>query len=245
MTDKITLFKEFEITTAEVDMYGRMRPGAMVNLLVQSAIASADKLGFGYKNIKEQELFWVFSRLTIEFYEIPKWNDKVIVETWPKDSERILYFRDFIIRNQRNEIIARATSAWLAIDFKTKRPHILKGIRADYFTELKEKKALDYRPEKLMKIEGTSVSERIATFFDIDLNQHLTSTRYVDWMFDSFALDFLKNNYPKTLTINYIKETKINESIGIFREKINDKEYLFQGKNLQSHKNAFMAKVKF
>jgi len=96
-----------------------------------------------------------------------------------------------------------------------------------------------------MKIEGTSVSERIATFFDIDLNQHLTSTRYVDWMFDSFELDFLENNYPKTLTINYIKETKINESISIFREKVNNKEYLFRGENQQSKKNAFMAKVKF
>ena len=245
MKDKITIFKEFEVTSADVDMFGRMRPGAMANLLVQSAIASADKLGFGFKNIKEQELFWVFSRLALEIYQAPKWYDKITVETWPKDSERILYFRDLILRNQKGEVVAKATSAWLAIDFKTKRPKILEGIRADYFIELKEKKALDYRPEKLGKIQGEMISERMATFFDIDLNQHLTSTRYIDWMFDGFNLDFLKENYPKKITINYIRETKINESIAVFREEINPMHFIFRGENTQNKKEAFKARIEF
>jgi acyl-ACP thioesterase len=237
--DKITIFKEFEVTSADVDMSGRMRPGAMANLLVQSAIASADKLGFGFRNIKEQELFWVFSRLALEIYQAPQWYDKITVETWPKDSERILYFRDLILRNQKGEVVAKATSAWLAIDFKTKRPKILEGIRADYFIELKEKKALDYRPEKLKKFQGEIVAERIASFFDIDLNQHLTSTRYIDWMFDSFTLDFLRENYPKKITINYIKETKINESIVLFKEKSGENQFVFRGENQQSNKETF------
>ena len=51
----------FKIDSADTDMFGRIRLGSLVNLLIQAATNSADKLGFGYKNIQEQKLFWVLS----------------------------------------------------------------------------------------------------------------------------------------------------------------------------------------
>ena len=138
-----------------------------------------------------------------------KWYDKITVETWPKDSEKILYYRDYILRDDENNIIAKATSAWLAIDFISKKPKILNGINSEYFASLKDKKSLDYRPEKIDDFDGKIIAEKMVNFCDVDLNQHLTSTRYLDWIFDSFDVEFQKNNYPKKITINYIKETKI------------------------------------
>ncbi len=48
---------EFNITSAETDIEARLRPGALVNLLVQSAINSADSLGFGFGGIRSQNHF--------------------------------------------------------------------------------------------------------------------------------------------------------------------------------------------
>ncbi len=98
-----TLFSKFNITSADIDMQARLRLGGLVNLLIQSAINSADQLGFGYGGLKEQKLFWVLSILTIEIYKPLEWYDIAEVETWPKNVERIIYLRDFIVRNQNKE----------------------------------------------------------------------------------------------------------------------------------------------
>ena len=87
----LTTLSHFKITSADTDMHARIRLGSLVNLLIQSAIDSADKLGFGYGGIRHQNLFWVLSRLTLEIYRPLKWYESVEVETWPKDVERILY----------------------------------------------------------------------------------------------------------------------------------------------------------
>ena len=43
----LTLTKQFKIRSNETDISGFLRPGALVNLLIQTAIDSADELGFG------------------------------------------------------------------------------------------------------------------------------------------------------------------------------------------------------
>lgn len=121
----LTLYSEFKITSADTDMFTRIRAGAIVNLLIQSAINSAESLGFGFKGLRKQQLYWVLSRLTVEIYHPLTWNQEVEVETWPKSIEGLLYMRDYIIRDKSQNIVARATSGWLAIDAGTKRPKLL------------------------------------------------------------------------------------------------------------------------
>ncbi len=242
--DKLTLHRKYKVSSADADMYKRLRPGAMINFIIQAAIDSADELGFGFADIETRQLFWVLSRMTVEIYKTPVWYDEVSVETWPKDSEGLLYFRDLILRDKNGEIIANATTAWLAIDFKTIRPKILQGYGEDYFRELKHKKALDYRPARLGTVKGKQVSERLATFFDLDLNQHVTSTRYIDWIFDTFDNDFQRENYPRLIEINYLKETKLGQGVAVFR-KNEENTFLFEGIHTDTKRSSFRAKITF
>jgi len=243
--DQLTLFKPFEVTSADTDMHNRLRLGSLVNMLIQSAISSADMLGFGFSGLKDQHLFWVLSRLSLEIYEPIMWYDQLIVETWPKDVERIIYLRDFVIKNQRNQTVAKATSGWLAIDLQSKRPKVIQGLEGEVFYKLKDKHALDFSPEKLGAIESDNKSLHTTTYFDIDLNKHVTSTRYVDWMMDRFSLEFHKNNYPRALTINYIKETMPEATIEIIRQEIEEKVFQFEGNNLTLPATAFRGKIRF
>ena len=62
----LVLTTNYSVTSADTDMYSRLRPGALVNFLIQSAIESADQMGYGFGGLKKQQLFWVLSRLTLE-----------------------------------------------------------------------------------------------------------------------------------------------------------------------------------
>lgn len=236
---------KFHITSADTDMEARIRLGSLVNLLIQSAINSADNLEFGFRGIQQQKLFWVLSRLTIEIYRPLMWYSEVEVETWPKDIEKLLYLRDYIIRDNKQNIVAKATSGWLAIDRETKKPKKINGIHAYFFNHLKDKYAVKEPPEKLNSVEKGDQFEVNLTYYDIDLNRHVTATRYIDWIMDTFAFDFHTNNYPKRLSVNYMKETMPGEKIRFLRHQKDENRFFFEGTNLNSNTIACRARIDF
>lgn len=239
-----TLFAKFEVTTADTDLKSRLKLGSLINYLIQSAIQSADELGFGFTNISEQKLVWVLSRMSVEIIKPLNWYDTASVETWPKNVERIFYMRDFIVRNQKNEIVAKATSAWLAIDLDSRRPKVISPEKTSMFTLLKDKHSLETPPEKLAAVCGKEVSLQKANYFDIDLNGHVTATRYIDWMMDTFSVEFHQTNYPKFFCINYRKETMPTEQIAITKQT-EGTTYAFEGNNESNDQVAFRGKVVF
>ena len=241
----LTSTLNFTVSSAETDMYARLRLGSTVNYLIQAASDSADRLGFGYGGIRQQNLFWVLSRLTLEIYRPLKWHEIIEVETWPKNIERILYLRDFILRDSERNIVARATSGWLAIDLESKRIKKIEGIHADFFIHLKNKYALAESPAKLHPVGGGREFEINTGYFDIDLNGHVTTTRYVDWMMDTFDPEFHKDKFPRKLSLNLMKETMPDEVIRLTRKADDKDNFMFEGLNLNNDAIAFRASVEF
>jgi medium-chain acyl-[acyl-carrier-protein] hydrolase len=243
--DRLISFSNFKITSADTDMNGRIRLGSLVNLLLQSAIDSADSLGFGYGGIRQQNLFWVLSRLTLEIDRPLTWYETVDVETWPKNVEKILYLRDFLLRDKEGQIIGKATSGWLAVDIKTKQLKKIDGIHSEFFVRLKNRHAISSPPEKLFASDGKENFRVKTGYYDADLNQHVTTTRYADWMMDTFSLDFHVNNYPKRISLNIMKETMPGETLELIRKESDNRVFNFDGLNIDRNINAFRACIEF
>jgi acyl-ACP thioesterase len=241
----LILTSGFNVTSADTDIAARIRLGALVNFLIQSAIQSADALGFGFEHLTRQKLFWVLSSLTIHIDRPLMWYENVEVETWPKDIYKLLYIRDFLIRDKEKEIIGRATSGWFAIDFEKHRPHKIEGDHSELFHLLRERVALPHLPEKLSPLHEGIPAEIKSSYFDIDLNQHVTSTRYIDWMMDLIPLGFLRSHYPKSLTMNYLKETSPGETIRITTHPSDNGCFYFEGINATLGSVAFRGKISF
>lgn len=243
--ERLSYTHRFSIGSGETDMFARLRLGALVNLMIQAAVHSSDDIGFGFKDIQKQQLFWVCSRLTLEIEQPIHWKDDIIIETWPKDIERIIYLRDFLVKSPQGAILARATSGWLAIDSNSKRPKRIQGTSAAMFTHLKLKQALQRPPEKLSPLKTGELFEYKARYFDIDLNKHVTASRYIDWMMDGFPLEFHQQHYPRLLSINYIKETLPHETISLLRKQQESTSYLFEGTNKGAESTAFRGQINF
>ncbi len=241
----LSQINKFKITSADTDIKGRLKVSSLENYLIQSAINSASKLGFGFNDLQRNSLFWVLSRISIEIYRPVLWDEDITIETWPKNLEKILYLRDFIVRDSANKIIAKSTSGWLAIDSNSKRPKKIDAIKPKVFYILKDKHALEETPPKISSVKKGDIFEVKTLFSDIDLNGHLTSTRYLDKMTDTFPTDFLIKNYPKQISINYIKETIPEEIIEITREQNSEKSFTFEGKNLSNNAISFRGKIDF
>lgn len=237
----------FKVSSADVDMYSRLRPSALLNFFIQSARQSAEEFGFGYEGLQARQLFWVLRLMHIEILNTAKWDERLTVETWPKDVERLLYLRDFLVRNQNERIIARATSGWLAIDIESRRPKTIEGLEGSVFVRLRNKHALTELPRKLSGIKDGSSHEIHTAYSDIDLNKHVTATRYLDWMMDTFPPEKHKHAYPAAITLNYLKETMPGEVIELKWNGTEDEEdeYAFEGMNQSNGNAAFRGLIRF
>ena len=242
---ELSIRTKYRITSADTDMFGRLRLGGLMNFLIQSAIQSADSLGFGFKGLKGQQLFWVLSRITVEIDKALKWYDEIEIETWPKDVEKLLYLRDFLLRDQDGNKIGRGTSGWLAIDVANKRPRKVDAINEDVLVRLNTKKAFEELPEKLEGITQGEEKDIKASYFDIDLNRHVTSSRYIDWMMDFLPVEFHEKNYPRRFSINYMKETMPGETIRLVKNQLSGNQIQFEGTNLNRNLPAYRGLISF
>jgi medium-chain acyl-[acyl-carrier-protein] hydrolase len=243
--ENLSLITPFKIGSHDTDMEARLRPGTLLSMLIQSAIHSSDNLGFGFADIQRLRLFWVCSRLSLEIIRPLKWYEEITIETWPKNLERIIYLRDFLVRDAAQKVVARGTSGWLAIDLDSKKPKRIEDTNAEMFVHLNMKHGLEYSPERLSKVKEGESFEHNATYFDIDLNKHVTSSRYVDWMMDSFSPEFHAVNYPKKIALNYMQEVKLGEKIELIRQNPENKLFLFEGLHADSGDGAFRGKIEF
>ena len=241
----LLLSARFQVTSSDTDISGRLRLGALVNFLIQAAIQSADKLGFGFEYLNQQRLFWVFSGLHLEIDGPLSWYDEIEVETWPKNVYKFLYLRDFFRKDEHGKIIGKATSSWFAIDYDHHRPQKIEGDFSEMFHLLQDRVAIGSIPEKLVPLKEGISTDIKTNFFDIDLNKHVTSSRYVDWMMDLLPLDFHLNNYPKSLVINFMKETNIGERIRILKAPGDQNCFAFEGNNLDREAVAFRGRICF
>ena len=113
------------------------------------------------------------------------------------------------------------------------------------FVHLKHKHGLNEPPLKLSAIKDGKTFHVQTSYFDFDLNRHVTSTRYIDWMMDTFDPDFHKNNHPLKLSVNFMKETLPGDSIILTRSTANESAFSFEGVNLANKTVAFRGKIDF
>ena len=97
------------------------------------------------------------------------------------------------------------------------------------------------------QISGDIFKEKTfeANYSDIDINQHLTATRYIDWVFDTFKLDGLSDKNPKSFKANYIKELIYGQKAVMEVKLIEKGTYLFQLLSTDKAVNYFQAELKF
>ncbi len=197
----------------EVDQRGVAKPEILFSFMLDSAWAHANKSEFSYDALKAEGQLWVLSRFLAVFHKLPRWEDEITVETWGKGTEKLFGMRDFIVQSREGEKLISATSAWLVIDRKTSRIQRIDLLNSNFPLQL-EKNALDI---KLGKIE-TQPSEKTGfeytvRYSDLDVNKHVSSSRYMQWILDSFPAELIEQKNLKSCEINFLSEARLNDLV--------------------------------
>lgn len=244
--DASVLEELIPVTSADTDFTKTLSPSSLVNMLIQIAWHHAEILGFGMEFLHRNKLVWMLSRMHLKIYNKPFWNNRLQLRSWPKGIHRLFYLRDFEVSDISNLTVAQATSEWLIIDLKTKRPKLYQP-ENNIFQENKDRHAIDSLVPNLKSGDTDfEIFSNKVVYSDIDLNNHLTTTRYIDWMFDTFDLAFLEKYVCIDMVINFLRELPFGTEVIVKRHEISPEEhYLFEFQSPDEMQVYFRGQLQF
>ncbi|MFU0824498.1 acyl-[acyl-carrier-protein] thioesterase [Clostridium sp.] len=207
--------KEYEIHYYEADYRKQALMTSLIDYFNDVATFQSEGLGIGIDYMKEKNMTWILYKWDINVKEYPKYGEKVIVRTEPCAVKKFYAYRKFYIFNMKKEVIATASSVWLLIDIREKRPlRVTAGLIKAYGLDDDNHEIL--KIDKIIKLDKEESSlEFKVRYSDIDTNGHVNNEKYAAWLIESVPIDIVSNRTLANMKITYKKETKYGENINV------------------------------
>lgn len=218
---------DFKIGFKDVGKSNRLTNTAIIGMLENIAGIHSDMVGYGLNDIEKTELTWILLNWKIRIFSRPLYGETLHVETWSRKSVKIYCYRDFRIYDNSNNLVAIATSRWLLLDSKTMSiqrisPDILAKYQSEDIPVFENEHEVDKIP--LPSTQPSHIFKYTVQRRDIDINQHMHNTYYLDLAFEALPEEVYQNTEFNSIEILYKKEIKYND-------KLNCLYYFAEGKH--------------
>jgi acyl-ACP thioesterase len=209
------------------------------------ASSHADSLNLGYNDLIVHDLGWVLSWAKVKIEEYPQFGETIKIRTWPKCRYKLFSMRDFLIYNSSGKILFRVSTAWLLINVKTKRITDIRNLPQVIYYQPEQSSLNDF-PEKITsEKEKEIIFSKTIRYTDLDINQHVNNTRYIELALDCYSSGWHKNNLLNGLTVSFISESFYGDELEIrmASEGFNGNLDVIEAVNKKSSKPVFQALV--
>jgi len=232
--------EQFSINWDDISLDGKLTLTGLNILLQRAASQHAEHLGFGFTQTSVFNASWVLFRINLELIRMPKWQEEVVVETWPRVVKGLAAFRDFVVTTLDGEILCRATSEWFIIDLTSRRPQrIDKYVDIELYTSTRQAVSREL-PTLIRDNNYETVFEVVPKYSDMDMNGHTNARKYFDWLTDAMYTD-KGEQIISFVQMNYFSECILGEHLNI-QKNISEKGK-YRGQKTANDKTAFVALV--
>jgi len=211
-----------KINSFEVDPSNRATVQTLAKLMQESAWNHANALKMGYSHLLEKSLVWILSRLKIRIHDFPAWGETIQVRTWAVGAYRLFALREFQILNEASALVAEAKGAWFVLEQGSRRPIRIEPL----FHRMNIPTGRSLFGEDLERLpspreyEGQSFFP--VRFSDLDWHNHVNHVKYMEWILDSYPLEFHDRLRVASLEINYLSEAHYGDEVSIRTQKPED-----------------------
>jgi len=227
MTENIKIHTHnYTLTAAQCNAQRELAPAMLVQQIIEVATEHADSLGVGFKNLAADGNLWVLSRIAIEMKRYPRLLEKYSLTTWVEGYNRHFSERNFEICGSGGEVIGYARTIWVAINMNTRRPANLSNL--DFLTKVAcDKECPIDRQGKIRPIEPPQMCHPYKfQVSDIDVNRHVTSSRYVELIINQMDLDAYDNFFVSRFEIEYRRESHFGDEVEVCSSFMDDGQSL-------------------
>jgi acyl-ACP thioesterase len=215
--------EHYTVRYYEADAGGTLAAHILCGFLQEIAGHHAGALGVGVEELFKKGLTWFLSRMRLLIDRSPRTGERIEVRTWPSGIDRLFALRDFVVTDGEGAPLASATSAWLVMDARSRKPARIQSIwdspdtsaipRAlpggvPKLSPMKMRKPDNEGSSSGGQASGIRESRFPVMYSDIDVNLHVNNTSYVRWVIESAGAGVLESRRLASLAVDYLAETR-------------------------------------
>lgn len=204
--------EQVRIRASDVTPRGTASVPALVAHFQEAAGRHAAALGVSMQDLLAAGRAWVLARFRMEVDRLPRWGDRIEIETWPSGLDRVFATREFVVRGAEG-VLARGTSAWLVIDSERRRP--LRPPSALHDLETPDRPAPLRSSETDLTAPARRDRERTFTvrYHDLDLNRHVNNVRYLEWALETLPPAVLDERRCTAVALQFEAEATLGDPV--------------------------------
>lgn len=201
------------IRYSEIDLNNKLSIGALVNYFQDCSTFHSEEIDEGFLKLKSINRVWVLSNWQIVINKLPSLGDEVVIGTWPYDFKGFFGFRNFIMKDMDNNILAIANSVWVYMNTVNNRP-----VRFDLddTSYVLSPKSTDFKycdrkidlPVNYIEEEKIHVTKSL-----LDTNNHVNNSQYIklalDYLPATFKIKEIRAEYKKSALLNHLIVPKL------------------------------------
>ncbi|MCF0147818.1 MAG: acyl-[acyl-carrier-protein] thioesterase [Clostridium sp.] len=210
--------KEYELHYYDVDKNLKGSMSTIINILSDIGTKQSESLGAGMKDLMENNMTWVFYNYHVKIFREPMYGEILKVKTEPVGFKKYYALRNYEIKDSNGNIIVNANAVFLLINLEKRRmmripesQYQLYGVESDMKGEFKLpriKQIQEYKYKDSFKVRYT----------DIDSNQHVNNTKYIDWAMETLPEDIVDNYSLDEIKVTFEKECKHGETVNVYTD---------------------------
>ncbi|MDR1896199.1 MAG: hypothetical protein LBR10_05360 [Prevotellaceae bacterium] len=202
---------------------------ALFLLLQESAWKHAEEHNFGWTALSENNYSWALSRIKVCINSYPLLHDSVFLETWSKEPDALMAYRDFEMFSTDNTKILSATSAWLILNTENRKLQRISSMKHNFPISINRhamQTTLGKLPQHSSPADPQNYPVNTIPYSAIDINGHVNNTLYLQWIIDSFPPNYIMTHDVYEAEINYLQESVLGQQYYVVIEEIAQNEYL-------------------
>ena len=186
---------------SEIDHHGTLTLPALINYFQDCSTFQSEDVGLGTEVLKAEKRAWILSYWQVIAERYPALGERITIGTFPTEFKGLFGNRNFYLKDESGNMIAKAYSVWVFLDTETGRP---------------------VRPEE-KDIKPYGMGEALEAFpvrrYHIDTNEHVNNCQYVQ-----MALEFLPADRQfRQIRVEYKKSAVLGDVIYPKRSREEDR----------------------
>ena len=206
--------KKFVVGPSDADQNLNAKISTLFVYMQDVSMEHAEQLGIGKEATTDNGMMWVITRYSLTIHRLPRYLEEITVSTYTGRDMKFIFPRQYEMRDKKGNLLITASATWMVLNQANHKVNLNPFNGKKLPTESYEYE--EPLPEKVINQNTTLIDKRKVRNSDVDINNHLNNTRYIEYLTDSHDFDFYRSHEIKHLTLEYQKEIKINQMVEIY-----------------------------
>ena len=194
--------QDVEVRSSDVTCERRIRISTLLKYIQEATVRHTTALGMGRDKTLDKGLLWVITQQSLKVTELPGYDDKITVRSWPGAQLHLFFPRCTSVSDPDGKEIVSAKTLWVLMDEKTRKP----VFPAKYGVAIAGEPLRGDFPLPRVALPSKDIDqliirqERTALYSECDINGHMNNSEYFDLLDDMREKASEKNGQPADMS---------------------------------------------